>query len=170
MADSYQMFINGEWVNSQDGQTRDVINPATGEVIASVQEGSAEDANRAVAAARSAFYGDWYDSTPKDRQLGLLKLADAIEANAEELVRLESINVGKPVAVSPVTETSRTSGCFTSWSPTSEPWPVTTLSTPGGRMSCESSARRSVVRGVSSAVRRRSSCSTTPTSRSSLRP
>ena len=55
MADSYQMFINGEWVNSQDGQTRDVINPATGEVIASVQEGSAEDANRAVAAAKAAF-------------------------------------------------------------------------------------------------------------------
>src|SRR5258705_4600833 len=99
MADSYQMFINGEWVNSQDGQTRDVINPATGEVIASVQEGSAEDANRAVAAAKAAFYGDWYGSTPKDRQLGLLKLADAIEANAEELVHLESINVGKPIAV-----------------------------------------------------------------------
>ena len=99
MADSYQMFINGEWVNSQDGQTRDVINPATGEVIASVQEGSAEDADRAVAAAKAAFYGDWYNSTPKDRQLGLLKLADAIEANAEELVQLESINVGKPVAV-----------------------------------------------------------------------
>jgi 1-pyrroline dehydrogenase len=99
MADSYQMFINGEWANSSDGQTRDVVNPATGEVIASVQEGSAEDANRAVAAAKAAFYGDWYDSTPKDRQLGLLKLADAIEANAEEFVRLESLNVGKPVAV-----------------------------------------------------------------------
>ncbi len=99
MADSYQMFVNGEWVNSSDGQTRDVINPATGEVVASVQEGTAEDANRAVAAAKAAFYGDWYDSTPKDRQLALLKLADAIEANADEIVRLESINVGKPVAV-----------------------------------------------------------------------
>jgi betaine-aldehyde dehydrogenase len=99
MADSYQMFVNGEWVNSSDGQTRDVINPATGEVVASVQEGTAEDANRAVAAAKAAFYGDWYDSTPKDRQIALLKLADAIEANADELVRLESINVGKPVAV-----------------------------------------------------------------------
>ena len=46
MADSYQMFINGEWVNSSDGGTRDVINPATGGVLASVQEGTAEDANR----------------------------------------------------------------------------------------------------------------------------
>ena len=99
MADSYQMFVNGEWVNSLDGQTRDVVNPATGEVVASVQEATAEDTNRAVAAAKAAFSGDWYDSTPKDRQLALLKLADAIEANADEIVRLESINVGKPVAV-----------------------------------------------------------------------
>ena len=56
-----------------------------------------------------------------------------------------------PVDVSPVTETNRTSGLRTSWSPISEPWPVTTFITPGGRMSAASSARRSVVRGVSSA-------------------
>ena len=99
MADSHQMFINGEWVNSSDGGTRDVINPATGAVIASVQEGTAEDADRAVAAAKKAFEDVWFDSTPKDRQLALLKLADAIEADAEELVRLEAENVGKPVAV-----------------------------------------------------------------------
>src|SRR5687767_4179897 len=76
MADAYQMFINGEWVNSSDGQTRDVINPATGEVLATVQEGTKEDANKAVAAAKAAFGGDWFDSTPKDRQLALLKFAD----------------------------------------------------------------------------------------------
>jgi betaine-aldehyde dehydrogenase len=58
MADSYQMFINGEWVNSSDGQTRDVLDPATGEVIASVQEGTKEDADKAVAAAKAAFEGD----------------------------------------------------------------------------------------------------------------
>ena len=99
MADSHQMFIDGEWVNSSDGATRDIISPATGEVIASVQEGTAEDANRAIAAAKRAFEGTWFDSTPKDRQLMLLKLADAIEANAEEIVRIESQNVGKPAAV-----------------------------------------------------------------------
>ncbi len=99
MADAYQMFIDGAWVNSSSGETRDVLNPATGEVIASVQEGTAEDTDRAVAAAKKAFEGDWGDSTPKDRQLALLKLADAIEANAEELVNLEALNVGKPVAV-----------------------------------------------------------------------
>jgi betaine-aldehyde dehydrogenase len=98
MADSYQMFVDGGWVNSSDGGTRDVINPATGEVIASVQEGTAEDANRAVAAAKRAFE-TWYDSTPKDRQVALLKLADAIEAHGEELVNLEALNVGKPYAV-----------------------------------------------------------------------
>ena len=98
MADSYQMFINGEWVNSSDGGTRDVINPATGGVLASVQEGTAEDANRAVAAAKKAFE-TWYDSTPKDRQLALLKLADRIEEHGEEIVKLEAENVGKPYAV-----------------------------------------------------------------------
>jgi 1-pyrroline dehydrogenase len=99
MADAYQMFIDGEWVNSSDGQTRDVINPATGEVIASVQEGTKEDANRAVAAAKKAFEGDWYDSTPKDRQLALLKLADRIEEHADEIVkRREPIGVAGLIA------------------------------------------------------------------------
>ena len=98
MADSYQMFIKGEWVNSSDGGTRDVINPATGGVLASVQEGTAEDANRAVAAAKKAFE-TWYDSTPKDRQLALLKLADRIEEHGEEIIKLEAENVGKPYAV-----------------------------------------------------------------------
>src|SRR6266487_4016797 len=99
MADSHQMFIGGEGVNSSDGATRDVIGPSTGEVIATVQEGTAEDANRAVAAAKKAFDEVWFDSTPKDRQLVLLKLADAIESHAEELVELEAKNVGKPAAV-----------------------------------------------------------------------
>jgi betaine-aldehyde dehydrogenase len=99
MADSHQMFIGGEWVNASDGGTRDIISPATGAVIASVQEGTAEDANRAVAAAKKAFYGEWYDMTPKDRQLGLLRLADRVEEHAEEIVKIEAENVGKPYDV-----------------------------------------------------------------------
>src|SRR4029453_3313529 len=98
MADSYQMFINGRGVNSSDGQTRDVIDPATGEVIASVQEGTKEDADKAGAAAKAAFEGDWFDSTPKDRQLALLRLADRIEEHADEIVQLEAQNVGEPAA------------------------------------------------------------------------
>jgi betaine-aldehyde dehydrogenase len=99
MADSHQMFIGGEWVNASDGGTRDIISPASGAVIASVQEGSAEDANRAIAAAKKAFYGEWYDMTPKDRQLGLLRLADRIEEHADEIVKIEAENVGKPYDV-----------------------------------------------------------------------
>ena len=99
MADSHQMFIDGEWVNSADGGTRDIISPATGEVITSVQEGTAEDADRAAAAAKKAFYGEWFDMTPKDRQLALLRLADRIEEHADEIVRIEAENVGKPYQV-----------------------------------------------------------------------
>src|SRR5207237_9716591 len=77
----------------------DIIGPATGEVIATVQEATAEDADRAIAAAKRAFEQVWFDSTPKDRQLALLRLADAIESHADELVELESKNVGKPAAV-----------------------------------------------------------------------
>src|SRR6478735_3308742 len=99
MADSYQMFIDGEWVSSSDGQTRDIISPHTGAVMATVQEGTAEDANRAVAAAKQAFEDTWFDSTPKDRQLALLKLADAIESHADELVKIEAENAGKPAEV-----------------------------------------------------------------------
>ena len=99
MADSHQMFIGGEWVNASDGATRDIIGPHTGAVIATVPEGTAEDANAAVAAATKAFEETWFDTTPKDRQAALLKLADAIESNAEEFVRLEAENAGKPADV-----------------------------------------------------------------------
>ncbi|MEA2521451.1 MAG: betaine-aldehyde dehydrogenase, partial [Actinomycetota bacterium] len=98
MADSHQMFINGEWVNSSDGATRDIISPASGAVIASVQEGTVADAEKAIAAAKAAFE-TWYDSTPKDRQLAMLKLADRVEEHAEELVKIEAENVGKPYEV-----------------------------------------------------------------------
>ena len=99
MADSYQMFIDGQWVNSSSGETRDILSPHTGAVMASVQEATAEDADKAVAAAKRAFEATWFDTTPKDRQLALLKLADAIEANADEIVKIEAENAGKPYDV-----------------------------------------------------------------------
>ena len=99
MADTYQMFIGGEWVNASGGETRDIISPHTGAVMATVQEGTAEDTDRAVAAAKKAFEETWFDATPKDRQLALLKLADAIEANAEDIVKIEAENAGKPAEV-----------------------------------------------------------------------
>ena len=90
-------FIGGEWLDASDGATIEVLNPATGEPIAEVAQGTAEDVDRAVAAAKAALPG-WMDATPGERAELLLKLADVIEENAEELAQIESRNVGKPIA------------------------------------------------------------------------
>ncbi len=90
-----KQFIGGEWVESSSGETIEVLNPATGEVIAEVPNGTSEDVARAVEAGKTAW-SEWQDKTPKDRMELLLALADIIDENAEELARLESQNVGKP--------------------------------------------------------------------------
>jgi 1-pyrroline dehydrogenase len=90
-----KQFIGGEFVESSSGETMEVLNPATAEVIAEVPQGTAEDVDRAVDAAKKAWE-EWQSKTPKDRMELLLKLADVIDENAEELARLESLNVGKP--------------------------------------------------------------------------
>ena len=94
---TYQQFIGGEWVDSASGETLDVENPADGKVIAMVQASGAEDVDRAADAAATAFES-WKHTTPGERSVMLLKLADAIEARADDLGRLESKNAGKPVA------------------------------------------------------------------------
>ncbi|HEY3524468.1 MAG TPA: gamma-aminobutyraldehyde dehydrogenase [Candidatus Limnocylindrales bacterium] len=91
-----QQLIGGRWVDSASGQTIDVENPANGQVIARVPRSGPEDVDRAVKAAQKAWDDGWKDSTPQDRSLALLKLADAIEARADEIGRLESRNAGKP--------------------------------------------------------------------------
>ena len=96
---TYKAFIGGEWVDSASGETMEVINPATGEVIAAVPRCAAEDVDRAVAAAAKVL-PEWLDKTPKDRSELLHKLADVIDDNAEELAQLESLNVGKPLMAS----------------------------------------------------------------------
>ncbi len=95
---TYRMYIGGEWVESLGGQTRTISSPATGEQLAQVAEGTAEDVDRAVEAAKKA-YETWYDATPGERQAALLKMADIVDDHAEEFGRLESHNVGKPFAV-----------------------------------------------------------------------
>jgi betaine-aldehyde dehydrogenase/aminobutyraldehyde dehydrogenase len=97
-ATQYKNFVGGEWVDALSGETMQVLNPATGETMAEVPRAGAEDVERAVAAARTAL-PDWLDKTPKDRMELLLKLADVIDENAEELSRLESQNVGKPMSI-----------------------------------------------------------------------
>jgi 1-pyrroline dehydrogenase len=97
---AYQrMFIGGEWVDAASGEREQIINPATGETIAEVPRGGKADVDRAVAAAQQAV-ASWMDSTPAERMSLLLRLADRIEAHAEELAEIESRNVGKPIAVS----------------------------------------------------------------------
>ena len=93
----HKNFVGGEWVDSSGGETMEVLNPSTGEVIAEVARSTAEDADRAVEAAKNAL-PEWLDSTPGERAELLLKLADVIEENAEELAALESKNVGKPLS------------------------------------------------------------------------
>jgi len=98
---NYKMFVNGEWVDSTSGQTKDIINPATEQIVADVPEGNVEDAKRAIDAARDAFdKGKWPKLTPSERSLVILKLADIIERNVGHLARLESINQGKPIKLS----------------------------------------------------------------------
>ncbi len=97
---TYQQFIGGEWIDSTTGETEPDINPATERAVAQVQVGTREDADRAVAAAQKAYDEIWFDTPPKERSAMMLKLADAMDADADELARLESIDVGKPISVS----------------------------------------------------------------------
>jgi 1-pyrroline dehydrogenase len=94
------MFIGGEWVNSSTGETEPDINPATGSSVAEIQVASREDADRAVAAAQKAYEEVWFDTPAKERSAMMLKLADAMEADAENLAQLEAEDVGKPISVS----------------------------------------------------------------------
>jgi betaine-aldehyde dehydrogenase len=91
-----QNFIDGEFVDAAEGATSSIIDPATGEEIARAQDSGAEDVDRAVAAARAAF-DTWSSTTPKERSLMLLALADAIEEHGDEIAELEARNAGKPL-------------------------------------------------------------------------
>jgi 1-pyrroline dehydrogenase len=93
----HKNFVGGEWVDSAGGETMEVLNPATGEVIAEVARSTPEDADRAVQAAKAAL-PEWLESTPGERAELLLKIADVIDENADELAALESKNVGKPLS------------------------------------------------------------------------
>lgn len=91
-------YINGEFRDAADGRTTDVVNPATGEVYATAPLSAAADVDAAMAAAEAAFPA-WRDATPAARQRALLKVADAVEARADELVAVESENTGKPLGL-----------------------------------------------------------------------
>src|SRR5918911_1307762 len=94
---TFHNFIDGEAVAAAEGGTSDVLNPADGSVMAQAPDSGAEDVERAVRAARAAFPG-WSQTTPGERSLALLKIADAIEAHGDELAELEARNAGKPLS------------------------------------------------------------------------
>jgi 1-pyrroline dehydrogenase len=93
-----QNHVGGEWVDAVEGATEEVLNPATGEVIAEVPRGSQADVDRAVEAAKRAF-PEWRESTPQERSEALLGLAAALDEHAEELRATETANTGKPQSV-----------------------------------------------------------------------
>jgi betaine-aldehyde dehydrogenase len=94
----FRNFIGGELCDAADGRTSDVVNPATGQSYATAPVCGPADVDRAMRAAEKAF-DDWRDSTPAERQLALLRLADRMEQHADELVRVECENTGKPLAL-----------------------------------------------------------------------
>lgn len=99
LKESYQMLINGEWVESASGETFKAYNPANGEVIATVAKGSTEDVDRAVAAARNAFDNGKWPKYPAGRRAKVLnKVASIMRKRFDELVELEVLNSGKSLS------------------------------------------------------------------------
>ncbi len=95
---AFKNFVNGEWVDASDGRTTPIINPSTGEQYADAALSGPADVDAAMSAAANAFEC-WRDSTPSDRALALIRIADAIEERGDELMHLECENTGKPYAV-----------------------------------------------------------------------
>ncbi len=94
----YLLFINGEAVEPSGGDSKELVEPATGEPLAKVAMGSEADVDRAVEAARAALDGDWGRTPPTERSRLLHALADALVANRKELAELEVRNVGKAIS------------------------------------------------------------------------
>ena len=107
----HQLFIDGRFVDAESGETQPTLNPHDNTVIAAVAMAGPADVDKAVAAAARAFPA-WSRMPAADRGRILLKLADLIEANAEDLARLESLDTGHPLRDSRNLDVPRTAGCF----------------------------------------------------------
>jgi betaine-aldehyde dehydrogenase len=95
---TYQMYINDQWVDSKSAKTFPVFDPSTEEIIAQVPDANADDVNRAVTAAKTAFEaGPWSQTTAQERGRVLFRLADKIRQNLPQLAELEARNSGKPI-------------------------------------------------------------------------
>ena len=94
----HRLLIDGEWVAPASGGTIAVFDPATEDQIAAVAAAGEIDVDRAVAAARRAFEGPWSKVKPFERQALLLRLADLVEKNFEELSQLDTLDMGAPIS------------------------------------------------------------------------
>lgn len=90
------LLIGGRWIPAAEGRTRDIVNPATGEIISTVAEGTHVDVDRAVEAAKEAFEA-WGKTSPRERSQLISEFADRVEARKEELIQQEALNGGKPL-------------------------------------------------------------------------
>jgi acyl-CoA reductase-like NAD-dependent aldehyde dehydrogenase len=93
---TYQLFIDGRFVDAADGRTFESLDPGTGQPLAHVAEASAADIDLAVSAARRALTGPWATMSPSDRGRIIHKIGDLLAEHAEELATLESLDSGKP--------------------------------------------------------------------------
>jgi aldehyde dehydrogenase (NAD+) len=107
-----KLLINNRWVPSESGKTFATINPSTGEEICQVAEADAADVDKAVKAARAAFEGPWRKMRASERGRLLYRLADLIEANADELARLETLDNGKPLSIAKAVDVAKTVACY----------------------------------------------------------
>jgi phenylacetaldehyde dehydrogenase len=108
-----QLFIDGQWADAASGETFETPNPATGETLARVAEGGAEDIDRAVRAARRAFEeGPWGRMTPSERGRIIWRIGDLILEHTDELAQLESLDNGKPFAVAQAADVPMSADLF----------------------------------------------------------
>jgi len=96
LQDSYQLYINGKWVPASDGAVFKAYNPSNGEVLSTCAQATKEDVDTAVKAAKEALK-TWKKVSPIQRQEYLLKIADVIDANADHLAMVETLDNGKPI-------------------------------------------------------------------------
>ena len=106
-----RLFVNGEFVDAVDGRTIPVFNPHDGSLLAEVAEAGAADVDRAVGAAQAAFPA-WSATPAAERGRLLLHLADAVDANADELARLETLDTGHPIRDSSMLDVPRTAATY----------------------------------------------------------
>jgi aldehyde dehydrogenase (NAD+) len=92
-----ELLIDGEWVGAVSGKTFEALNPSTGELLAELAAAGEADVEQAVAAARRALDGPWRTMTPSEREALLRRFGALVEANADELAELESLDNGKPI-------------------------------------------------------------------------